>query len=89
MFTSSVSYASRPTVNYANSAKHHGGSLTVYCISVKSLCSPEMADHTVLIFNEPSRQTQPPMLSRMGNEWLASCIDAVWLDNEGRCGLFH
>ena len=44
---------------------------------------------SVLIFNEPSRPTQSPMLSRMGDEYRASCKDSVWLDNEGRCGLFH
>ena len=45
--------------------------------------------NTVSVCNQPPRPTQPPTLSRMGNEYQPNGCEALWLGSKGRYGSFH
>jgi len=44
---------------------------------------------TTLVCNQPLRPTQPPTLSRMGNEYQPKCDDAVRVGSKDRHGMAH
>ena len=43
----------------------------------------------VTVMSVARRPTQPPTLSRTGNEYRPKCSEAVWLGNRGRHGSFY
>ena len=50
---------------------------------------PSSADKPPHYFTKPPKPTQPPTLSRTGNEYQPKCGDAVRLGSNGRYSSYH